>query len=405
MSQVFDYIKKIGFLSFFLLAAYITNILGLGFYFGYLLIIFIPLKRNFIKANLDKDFFFILLFSLVYGTFYSLDPASGIQYIFVYSLTPPALYLWGKYLSTKAQNQIQFFYLLVIIGVIFSIPPLISVFLDILKGGFAQGNRSIPMFWSDLPVNATGMAAPFLFNMCIPAILLAYFNRLSLLLKVFLVAIYIMTLMCVIRLGSRTQLVITLLTFLIALIYTVPKQSAKSNVVLIILLALGFYLVFRNVSFDLDSDWLTSFAGRIEQGGAAEVASGGGRTERWVKSIEYIFEKPLGWDVKEFGYSHNLWLDTLRAGSVISLFLLLIISIRNLLKVKKIVLTNTSLNSNNVIIFTYFVSFNLLFFVEPIIDGSFFIFVSFCMFMGLLNKYDTIVESHKEHLKASLNIT
>ena len=64
------------------------------------------------------------------------------------------------------------------------------------------------------------------------------------------------------------------------------------------LLALGFY-IYKNVSFDLNADWLSTFAGRME-GGSGEVASGGGRTERWVKSIEYIFEKPLGWSLDEF---------------------------------------------------------------------------------------------------------
>lgn len=387
MNQIFIFIKKIGFISFFLLLAYVTNILGLGLYIGYLLIIYILLKKSFIKENLDTEFFILFLFSGVYGLFYSLDPAAGIQYIFIYSFTPPALYLWGKFLLSKIQNQIQFFYLLIVMGVIFSIPPLISVFLDILKGGFAQGNRSIPMFWNDLPVNATGMAAPFLFNMCIPAVLLAYFKRFSLPLKFFLAIIYIITLMCVLRLGSRTQLVITLSTFFITLIYLVPKQSAKTNIGLFILLAFGVHLVFRNVSFDLNADWMTSFAGRIEQGGAAEVASGGGRTERWVKSIEYIVEKPLGWEVTEFGYSHNLWLDTLRAGSVISLILLLIFSFRSFIIVKKIVRSNSTLRFNNVIVFSYFLAFNLLFLVEPIIDGSFFIFVSFCLFIGLLKNY------------------
>lgn len=390
--QILDYTKKIGFLNFFLLCFYLMNILGVGLYFGYLLIGLIILKRKFVKENLDRNFLIIFLFSLVYGLFYSLDPAAGIQYIFVYIFTPPALYLWGKFLTTKSGSEIGFLYVLLGIGVIFSIPPLISVFLNILEGGFAQGTRSIPMFWNDQPVNATGMGAPFLLIMCIPAILLAYFNKFSIVIKAFLTIIYIMTLMCVIRLGSRTQLVITLFTFLVTLVYVMPKQSIKKNLSLMVLLLIGIFLVFRNVSFDLDSDWLTSFAGRIEQGGAAEVASGGGRTERWVKSLEYIFEKPLGWDVMEFGYSHNLWLDTLRAGSIISLILLLIFSIRSFFKVKKIIQVNNSITSNNVIIFTYFIAFNLIFFVEPIIDGSFFIFVGFCLFMGMLDTYYNLLK-------------
>ncbi len=386
--KLFGYLRNIGFLSAGLLFCYLINPLNYGFVFGYFLIILIVLKKDFISRNLDFNFLIIIIFSVCYGLFYGLDPEAGTQFIIVYSFTPAFLYLWGKYLAFKSNNDLKLFYLLFTLGLIFSTPHLISVLINIAEGGLAQDSRSIPMFWGSEAKNATGMAAPFILNMCIPAVLLAHFKKLSIPFKVLMVVVFVLTLVCVLRLGSRTQLVIFLMTFLLTLFYMVPRQSLKQNISLFVILSIGIYFIFRNVSFDLDQDWLTSFAGRMQQNnGTGDIASGGGRTDKWVKSFEYIFKKPLGWDVEEFGYSHNLWFDTLRVGGIISFTILLVFSWKSFVQVLKVIKSAPTNVPFNIFIFSYFVSFNLLFMVEPILDGSFQIFTFFCLFMGVINKY------------------
>ena len=363
------------------------NPLNYGIYIGYLLIIWIVLKSDFLKKNLDFDFLFLFVFSTCYALFYCFNPVAGLQYAAVYMFTPPFLYLIGKYLAQKSTSTDQLFYVLISIGLVLSIAPLISVLLDLMTGGFLQANRSIPMFWGGEPKNATGMAAPLVLNMCIPAILLASYKKMGKIFKILLIAVFILSLLCVLRLGSRTQLVIVLFTFLIALATLVPKQSLKQNVMLFSMLAIGVYLVFRNVSFDLDSDWATSFAGRMENNGAQDIASGGGRTDRWVKSLENFYKKPFGWDVDDFGFSHNLWFDVMRVGGSLTFVLLVSHSIRSYLLVKKAIKANSKAIAMNMLLFTYFIAFMLLFMVEPIVDGSFYLFVLFCAYLGIVNKY------------------
>lgn len=404
ISNTIGYIRKLGFSSFFLLFIYFLNPFNYGFLAAYLLIPIIALKKKFILHNLDFNVLLMFLFSFCYGIFYSLSADSSFQFTIIYIFVPPFFYLWGKYIGSLVTQKNAYFFILIAIGTIFSITSLVSVLKNIIEGGFVQGLRSVPNFWTNELVNATGMAAPYLFNMCIPAILLAYFRRLSLPLKIFLIIIYIITLMCVLRLGSRTQLVITLVTFFSTLVYLVPKQSAKTNMGLFILFLIGVYLVFKNVSFDLDSDWLTSFAGRLEQGGAAEVASGGGRTERWVKSIEYIFEKPLGWEVTEFGHAHNLWFDTLRIGGVITFILLILLSFRGLKDVWRAIKLDVKNRYMNTLIINYIIAFNLLFMVEPILEGSFPIFATYCLFIGVLNKYYVNILNMKINHKSQSNL-
>jgi hypothetical protein len=116
------------------------------------------------------------------------------------------------------------------------------------------------------------------------------------------------------------------------------------------------------------------------------ASTAGGRTQKWAKSFEYIVERPLGWSVEDFGYSHNLWLDTARAGTVIALVFLLLFT---LLSFKRIftLLRKTEIDivfKNQCLV--YYLAFMLQFFVEPIIDGSFELFALFCLFLGIIKR-------------------
>ena len=385
--KIIIYIKQLGIINLVLLFGYLTNVLNYGYLIGYLLVLKIILYKSFVRNYMDSDFVLLFFFSITYGLFYSYNPVGGNQYIFIYMFTPPFLYLWGKYLIYRTTNPDQLIYIFLCIGAIYSLPALISVLLNIREGGFSQADRNIPMLWSSHDINATRMAIMLVFNMCIPAILLAAFKKFNLITKACLTLLFILSFLCVLRLGSRTQLVVVLFTFLATLFYVSPKQTIKQNMTLFtILLLFGFY-VFRNVSFDLNQDWLTSFAGRMENHGGEDIATGGGRTERWYKSLQNIIYKPLGWNISEFGYSHNLWLDAARAGGVISFFLLIIYWIKSFVNAKKTMALEPYNLPFNTTVLVYFTAFFLQFMVEPILDGAFIFFSFFCICNGAINQY------------------
>lgn len=382
------FIKQVGILNILFISGLGINVLGYGFILGYFLILSMFVFRSqFVLENWDRTGLWLLLFSIVHGLFYALNPEKGVQYILVYIATPITLYLWGKYLFASLSKSEQFYALLLVIGFLLAIPALLSVMLNIMDGGFAQSDRNIPMFWSNTKMNATGMAAHFIFAMCIPAILASSRDYIGFKSKLLLAIFYVLSMVCVLRLGSRTQLGITMLSFLAALAYILPRQNVKRNALLFAIISLSVFFIVEKVSFDLDANWLNSFSRRLEKGGAGEVASGGGRTNRWVKSFDYMVKMPLGWDVKEFGHSHNLWLDMYRSGGVIVFFLLLIFSIRAGRDIWKAIRINLNKISLNTVLLTYGMAFYLLFMVEPVIDGSFNLFALFCLFIGMVNKY------------------
>ncbi len=383
-----NFFEKPGFLGL-LLAIYLINPLDLGFLLGYMIFALLITKGRFLKENIDFDAFLLTIFSLIYGAFYALDPEFGLQFILIYGVFPPTFYLLGKYLSNKVTTEENLFKSLITVGFLLSFSALISVLVSIMADGFGQIDRSLPMIWGDQVVSATIMGSYFVLNMCIPALLIVRQIKISLIMRIVMIVVFVLSLLCILRIGTRTQIVISLFTLLAALIFIIPKQSLKKNVIMFSIFIGGIILLIQNVKFDLSSDWLSAFADRMENNNGADIASGGGRTSRWVKSMEYLFKKPLGWDVEEFGHSHNLWLDVLRASGVLPFLLLIIFSIRSVIKVKKISSLNKKLLSffNQIRIYT--LALLLLFMVEPIFEGMFATFIVFCFLIGVITKFDS----------------
>lgn len=394
MKIIKQYVSRIGYLIALLLVMYLLNPFNKGFIPGYLLIaILFVFKKKVVTTNIDGDFILLFLFSLIYAFFYALDPVSGIQYIFVYALFPSGFYLLGKYLVQVNSLSKSIFLLLIVLGGIFSISALISVLINLREGGFAQIDRTIPMFWNGAPTSATLMGSFLTLNMCIPALLIGSYKKNKLAVNIITLLLFLVSLACVIRLGSRTQLVIFFFTCFISLLYVIPRQSYKQNAVLIVVLSAIVVFIINKVSFDLNQDWLSTFAGRMQNNGGSDIASGGGRTARWIKSFEYLFSHPLGWDAHEFGHSHNMWLDVLRVSGVIPFVLLIIYSIKSFFQVKRSIRVNPELLYLNNQFLIYAIAFFLIFMVEPIFEGVFSIFVVFCLYKGIINKYYTIQSS------------
>lgn len=386
---LYKHIKNIGvFISFFLFL-YLLNPYNLNIYFGYMIVVLILTKKQVILNNFNAKFILLLAFSIIYALFYALDPLGGSQFIFAYALFPPSFYLLGSYICERLNRNPRFlFYFLFIAGLLFSLTPLISVLLNLIEGGFAQLSRSLPLFWNDQMVSATIMGSYFTLNMCIPALLVVRQKKSNLPYKIIAIVVFLLSLACVLRLGSRTQIVISLIALFGSLLYIIPRQSMKRNMITFIVFFVGISFLISNVSFDLNQDWLSTFAGRMDKGGS-DIASGGGRTERWTRSLENMFTKPLGWSVDEFGYSHNLWLDILRASGIIPFILLVVFSIKSFFTIKNADSKNNKNFSFNNQVQIYALAFFLIFMVEPIIEGAFSLFVLFCLVIGVINKYQT----------------
>jgi len=395
MAQLFLFLRKVGLINAFFILATISNIYGFGYLFGYVAIVLIFFKKNFLIKAMERNFFLLFLFSITYSLFYALNPWKGLQYVLLYMLTPPAFYLWGKYLAQINVRTKVVFYVLIAITILYSLPAMVSVLLDIKNGGFVQIERNIPMFWTSVKTPATQMASFFVFNMCTVPLLLISYKTTPKSLNIFLLIVFLLSTLCVLRLGSRTLLGIMFLSIVIGLFFATPKMSLKENLTVYGLLFVIIFGVASQISLDIDSDLFTSFAGRMKDNGTEDLASGGGRTSLWSKSWDNLFEKPLGWDLEEFGYSHNLWFDALRVGGIIPFVILILYSIRALNLIRKIITSKLIPLEFQNICLLYAIAFFSQFMVEPGIDGTFSLFILFCLFVGLIRQHytDTVTEN------------
>jgi|TARA_R110000744_G_scaffold103809_2_gene198930 hypothetical protein len=383
--KVSSYLKEIGYIYLIPFIIYLINPFGIGFLFGYALILVILLNGKKMIHYLDRDFIFLSLFSITYALFYAVYPISGVQLIFIYALFPGFFYLFGKYLVLPQMNPVHLVFVLFTIGFIFSISPLISVVINLREGGFVQLNREIPLFWNGKDTKATLMAAYLTFNMCLPIIYLIKKTKIPILLQLTAGIIFITSLLSVFRLGSRTQLFICLLSIVLSLLFVIPKQTIRANTKLFFFLLLISILVLNFVPLNLNADYFSVLGSRLQESG--NTSSAGGRTSLWLQGLENLFIYPLGWQGPNVRYAHNLWLDVARYAGLLPFLLLVIFTFRSLRNTYKAVrkAPNELLLNTTLLIFT--MASMLIFFVEPIMEGLFFLFTLYCLFQGIINAY------------------
>tara|TARA_R110002051_G_scaffold138268_1_gene211003 strand:+ start:1951 stop:3168 length:1218 start_codon:yes stop_codon:yes gene_type:complete len=404
MKSIFAYLNQVGIIPLGLLCLYLINPFDKGFLAGYVLILFIYLKKDFLLQNIDSTYFLLTLFSLVYAAFYTFNMGQGVQWLFIYALFPGTFYLLGKKFVVSSSNidSITLFYLFFILSIMYSLTGILSVGINLLKGGFVQVGRSIANFWTGKEKLATAMGAFFIFNMSVPGILIAAKNKLPIWMKIFAGGIFFISLLCVFRLGSRTQIVLIILSIVFALVYLLKSQNMVSNFKLALGVVVVIFLSINYLSIDLDADYLSSLGERLQD--SDNAGSAGGRTGRWEKSIVNLFEKPLGWDVNEFGYSHNMWFDAARNGSVISFVLLLIFTIKATLNIKKALQAEPKAILFNSTVLIYSIAIFSQLFVEPALESLFILFVFFCFMQGVLIAYTQKVKEEKQQIQDQLAV-
>jgi O-antigen ligase len=378
----------------FLLVCFYLNPFNVGFIFGYLTLLLMIFNPKLKLATGNSNGLILLFFSIVYSVFYSFEPELGIQFIFLYALIPFVMYSAGSNFSGSTQTDIV--KITFLLGVILSLPSLISVLLDVYKNGFVTLKRDVPNIWTGETEPATNTAGKLLMNMCIPSLLLINWRIFSKnnWFSISAVLIFILSITTILRLGSRTHLGIIIFTLFFAIIYKIVKKGVLKNILLIgaLFIILNFSLFY--LSLNADSDFLSAYADRMDSRSHG-VSTAGGRSWKWEKSAEYIFTKPIGWQIDDIGLSHNLWLDTARVSGILGFFLLALFTIKTTIaSFKKILQKYSNKESYNLegLLLIYILAFNLLFFVEPIMEGYFSCFTMFCFIAGIqsnrINQYN-----------------
>ena len=377
----------------------LLNPFGYDYLFGYLIIAyFVLLHKKDILNHLDKDVIFLLMFSVFYSAFNFFGVNKGVQYLVIQAIFPFFFYLFGKKMMVAELRPKETWLLLITLGFVFSLTGLFSVGMEILRNGFVIDieDRSIPDIWTGNLILATGMSSYFIYNLVVPGLIATNRNKITIPNIIVLAGLFVLSLLCIFRLGSRTGIVIAAASLLIAITITLVKENLIGKVKFIAGSALVLIILFYAVPFDLDAEYLSVLGDRLQRDETASSSSAGGRTQLWAEALNNMFKYPFGWELTK--HSHNLWLDTARAVGLIPLTFLLAFTyfnIKRTVQMFKYQKSNFFLN----MAFLLFVASNLLlFFVEPVYEGSFFFFNFYCLLSGILKRYVELgYQAQKNH--------
>lgn len=359
------------------------------FFYGYrvailfVFVLFLQFERT--LKLLDKNVLYLFLFGALYH-FIAANTTDDINTSLLSFLPdvflPAVMYLVGKGVSSKYQSaDIRTFFLFFIM-LFFSIIPIISILEQVIADGFV-GIRALYLIWDkDALISATGLGAYFSINMAAIALLNAPTStKFQKTISFLAVLLFVFSLISVLRLGNRTQLVIAGAAIVLSYILNFKKMSNLSRALQFIIFGVVIgYVVYL---FASQSELIYFYEDRLDST-KYDIAGAGGRLERWLLALESMATDPWGWELTRFGYAHNLWLDVVRVSGILALIPLVLFTVSSFklfLKSLKNVKTKKFLAT---FIFVFFISIGLMFFVEPIMEGMYLLFFVFCLFVGFL---------------------
>jgi hypothetical protein len=359
------------------------------FYYGYrvavilVFVLFFQLGQT-IKL-LDKNVLYLFFFGALYHIIAAnrLDAIDISIFSFLPDLFLPAvLYIVGKGISAKYQSVDVRIFFMIFTLLFFSIIPIISILDQVIEEGFV-GKRGLYLIWDkNIILSSTGLGAYLSINTASVALLNApkstrFQKKISLL----VIIIFFLSIICVFRLGNRTQLLISFVAIFFSYLYNYKRMSTITKFYQFIFF--GFIIVYVLYLFVSNSEIVFLYQDRIGDSEVGETELGG-RLIRWQLAIESILTDPFGWELSRFGNSHNLWLDVARVSGIFPLIPLVLFSISSYKLFFKSIKSLKQESFLSTFIFVFFISIVLTFFVEPIMEGMYLLFFVFCMFVGFL---------------------
>lgn len=388
MRDIQFFIKK-EFLLLLLFLIFFFDFHEKGYYMCFILAIyFFFLKFSSLVSSLDTIGISLVLFSFTYSVFYTFNTEDRTSMILVYVIAPLSFYGIGKYFSMNYRSYNIYYFLFLFLSLGYSFIPAISILNNIIENGFI-GERDVRLLTRNDVTTATILGSYFTMNMAIiGTIFVKSTQKIENRIKFISLGAFIISLLCVLRVASRTQLGIALISLLATLTYLMFKQSFNKNIRFVLKIAIPLIVIFFSISSD------SAVFNILEQRNNDEeqLVNANGRTELWKTSLNNLVSKPFGWEISGdasdiSSYSHNMWLDVDRVTGIIPFIFLIIFTIsciKLLLKTLKVALLNLYFNTTILILFLGFMA---VFFVEPILVGFYYLFLIFCLFIGVLSGY------------------
>lgn len=333
-----------------------------------------PTSKYFDKTALWLFIFSVTYFLIGYGNNIVISQFQHLCHL----ISPIAFYCFGKYIVDKLNNKdhIAIFILLTIL--LFPIITYQTLFKDIINNGFINIMRVLD---DDNAKAATILGTNISLGMIGVSVFLSGYNNKKINISTIFLLVNIVSLICVTHLINRSGLILVCIVTFLSIIYIYKSNAYKILLFTIILLIIISLFASTGI---INEDLILAYEQRNEYDIDNQAGAFGGRSIRWLFSIEHLFTHPTGWSTENWSFNpfaHNLLLDIARDCGIfpfIAILIATIISVKNLLYIFK-----QKATFFNVILYAITITFIISSFVEPILQGIPLYMYLLCMQFGI----------------------
>lgn len=382
---------------------YVANFMNKGVYLSF---IFLPyLIWHFIYKEHSKRFLvmssLLFIFSIYYAVTVKLFGYIESWIVFSgYLFSPIAMYFLGYVFIKKNKTEKTTYYMIYVTIVSAALFGALCLYKTITSFGNlevasrALNGRLVISIWGENLISATGLNTFVSLGIALAPI--AFLKKKgvkhSKLSRFSLIILSLISMYTSIQLGNRTGILILLVSILSVFIYTTKFSLKKSRTLLLMLFlgAVGITVFNLNILGVKDTWESTLLSQRLQESSATDDP----RFLAWEEAFWGVFAHPLGGRETHLSlpFAHNLWLDVGYDAGLIPFIILVIFSIMGGFSVKKFLTYDHPVILKGLII-SSFTAFLITFFLEPIMQGWFYYFTVFCLFLGIIHKHIYINES------------
>lgn len=272
---------------------------------------------------------------------------------------------------------------------IISVGILIHIILNLILNWDAN-ERNMLDFWIGNISSATSNAALFCFGIgCLPAFFL---NKTIKPLKIFAVASLIFFIVFALMLAVRTFFLLFAITFLCVFVYYIfstnnKAQSLKTFLIVLLIIVLLVVLFQNNIFGIKESFENTNFFERFFGNHSTMDIDEDSRLSNKSRYFAIMGNFPWGGghirDELNGAYAHELYLDTYNRAGIIPYILLIVFVFGSTFRAFRLVASKKFSILTNCLILGLFISINIEFFIEPVIEGMPWLLPTFCILCGM----------------------
>lgn len=343
----------------------------------------------------DKNFSLILSFALFYSVIPLFSGVSMSMKGVVCSIIPPAFYIFGRYIVSRANNSSTVVNVIAGIVLFFALNTYILCITDMISTGqLINVTRSMSRFVGteeDQVMAATG----FGINISLGFVGLAVFlkEKRRGLRHYVLLSVFILSLLVTVHLVNRTGVILSVLVSTVLLFLSFNSNNRRNLILGII--ALGFFLYILYENTPAFTDIVEAYTAREETEMNSGMFNTGSRSWRWIDGLQRLFSDPIGYADKmpEGYFVHNMWLDVSRSSGLLPFILVLLITIR-MAKLSVLILVKSKMSEFSFVCLGLCICFLASFFMEPVLEGCAIYFYLFCLIWGMEVQYYKRVLNH-----------